>query len=207
MKKLGLFVLILGLGIAQFSYAQDLMFRFDASKGVCVDAKGKIGFNRMDNGAAIECGVTTEPSVFHLNRKVFDLSSLRAGLQASGIQLSQMSLIFNLKEVSYQNLHLEKADLRGAMLDGAEFTKAVTSKDCRGSIECDIVCLLNYKETVCDYVTAHLEGANFSGAHLRGAKLAGAHLEGANFSGADLRGADLRGAITDRETDFTNALR
>ena len=68
----------------------------------------------------------------------------------------------------------EKADLRGADLQGANLRDA----DLRGA----------------NLWGADLQGANLRDADLRGANLWGADLRGADLWGADLRGADLRGA-------------
>jgi uncharacterized protein YjbI with pentapeptide repeats len=69
-------------------------------------------------------------------------------------------------------VRLEKADLRGAHLEGA------------------ILC------------GAHLEEADLRGAHLEGAILCGAHLASANLSGAHLEGTDLREAHLEGKESF-----
>jgi uncharacterized protein YjbI with pentapeptide repeats len=116
-------------------------------------------------------------------------------VRLSGLPLTHMRGGLNVDEwvlaTDHQRdmagVHLERADLRGAHLEGANLCGAhLSAADLRG---------------------AHLEGANLCGAHLSAADLRGAHLEGANLCGAHMEGtqgfpnpADLRMSFFDSST-------
>ena len=80
---------------------------------------------------------------------------------------------------SFDGAILERANLSGAVLSGADLYKANLSRaDLRGA----------------DLSGANLHRANLSGANLHGANLCGAELPQASLRWADLGGADLGGA-------------
>jgi hypothetical protein len=60
-------------------------------------------------------------------------------------------------------------------------------------------------------INAKMHRSNFSGAHLESADLSGANLEyadlsGANLSGANLKGTKLNNALTNSQTNVTDAV-
>ena len=95
-------------------------------------------------------------------------------------------------------------DLRGANLNGADFSNAyLVRADFSNAylVRADFRCaILNGA----DFRDAYLSGANLSGASLRCADLRDANLRGADLSGANLRGADLRDADF-RDADLSGA--
>ena len=87
-------------------------------------------------------------------------------------------------------LVLDRQNLSGASLEGANFVKA--------SVKRAILVRANLEGAnlaSADLGRARLMDANLQGASLRYADLSGANLEGANLEGADLQHADLRKAL------------
>lgn len=102
-------------------------------------------------------------------------------------------------------VHMEKADLRGARLEGANLSEAkLEGANLRGAkleganlrrARLEGANLLVAKLERAYLIEARLEGANLSGAKLEGAYLSRARLEGANLIGARLEGAELNNII------------
>ncbi|MCG2784920.1 MAG: pentapeptide repeat-containing protein [Anaerolineae bacterium] len=98
----------------------------------------------------------------------------------------------SLKGVSLRKANLAGCNLKGAVLDSADFTGAN---------------LKNASFRDASMETAILSGANLEGAFLRGAKLhqaiiSGAILKNAILISADLEATDFSGAIFNRATQF-----
>jgi uncharacterized protein YjbI with pentapeptide repeats len=87
-------------------------------------------------------------------------------------------------EIDRDGTYIERADLNGAHLPGADLSGAYLQK--------------------ADLQRANLAGANLKRTHLKGANLNGANLRGANFAQADLYRADLSDADL-REAEFAGA--
>jgi hypothetical protein len=92
------------------------------------------------------------------------------------------------------NLHLERAELSYARLEGAKLGAAHLEKANLSIAHLERAYLSNAYLEGADLNNAHLEGAYLFGAHLEGADLTVAHLEGADLLRAHLEGADLRSA-------------
>ena len=93
------------------------------------------------------------------------------------------------------NLHLERAYLRQAHLEGANLIMA----HLEGAF------LFQAHLEGADLGGAHLEGAHLYQAQLKGASLGAAYLEGATLLGAHLEGTDLGGASLDGKTNLSEA--
>jgi uncharacterized protein YjbI with pentapeptide repeats len=94
----------------------------------------------------------------------------------------------NLGDADLRGAGLWRANLRGAGLRRADLRNAILD---RADLKGAVLVYANLSD-------ADLSGANLNGANLRGAKLRGAGLRGADLSGADLSGAD---GVTQEQLD------
>jgi uncharacterized protein YjbI with pentapeptide repeats len=140
-------------------------FRYDETAAKCLDAEGREGYNRRSREELVSTG-EAECADFTGSRR---------------------------ENLTY--LRLDRANLRGANLDGTPFyLGSITNSDLTG---------------------ARLSGTSgqmeYRGSRLRRATLAGADLTYAELQDADLDGADLRGARFSPHTrlpfDHAEALR
>jgi len=100
----------------------------------------------------------------------------------------------DLRGADLNGVHFERAILREARLDGASLQRAhLDGADLRGAYLCSAD-LVEATLQDADLREAHLEAAYLVDAHLENADLGGAFLSGAYLSGAHLQGADLGGA-------------
>ncbi len=225
-KKFGL-----GLTVAMFSplaHAEDLGFRFDVKKKICVNDKGQIGHNpdfMGDCGLLKNADLKWRPLTFPWDAMpgaILDGANLYGiNIQTTGPYASDPPSDWPDYGISFRGASLQSASLKNVDLRLANFESVnLSDVDLTGSK------FGNSNFSVCDFSSANLAGldlsdtgvrmSNFSGANLtsasfRGnenmhqAKFDGATLEKANLQGAHLYGASFREALLS-DADFSHAI-
>lgn len=144
----------------------------------------------------------------YVNLKLLPLARMCAGLhrdqwlhssaeqcEAAAVHLERADLRYaHLEGADLHYVHLERADLRSAHLEGADLTKVhLQSADLNSTH-------LEYA----DLTHAHLESSYLGSAHLERAILKETHLEGVDLYKAHLEGTVLCGAFFDNATTLND---
>jgi uncharacterized protein YjbI with pentapeptide repeats len=84
----------------------------------------------------------------------------------------------------------KSAPLRGAILDGADFSRALIIADFSKASLCGAR-FVEANVKTCSFTDANLSGADFAGAALCSTTFHGAHMDGARFKGAYFHSYEL----------------
>ena len=160
------------------------MFRFAAHPGVNLQGR------RLDDVEFVGCDLTeAKLALASLKASSFYCTSLR-GADLRGADLTNADM---------RGATLRGASLYRAVLDGADFRKAVLLTKDRDegfqSCEWDEGEAFDGSDRPVDFTDCSLKGARLNYAKLKGAEFGGAILDGAHLAGADLRGASFDGAV------------
>lgn len=105
-------------------------FKYDASKGYCVDANGKIGLSKVDLKALLKLDASStsaRPRISKVQAECADLAKLDLDMQVNTVsdRKNYVQMIdWNLRGANLNGANLSFGVLTNADLSGAQFDKA-----------------------------------------------------------------------------------